>query len=70
MTGKEGGDPLPEPSDASIALSRDDSGITITYTGTLQSADSVNGPWSDEAGASSPMTVDATGGMKFYRAVP
>jgi len=70
MTGKEGGDPIQEPVEASIALARDDSGISITFTGTLQSADSVDGPWSDEAGASSPMTVDATGGMKFYRAVP
>lgn len=70
MTGKEGGDPIQEPVEASIALARDDKGISITFTGTLQSADSVDGPWSDEAGSSSPMTVDATGGMKFYRAVP
>jgi hypothetical protein len=70
MTGKEGGDPVQEPVEASISMARDDSGITITFTGTLQSADSVNGPWAQEGGANSPMTVDATGGMKFYRAVP
>ena len=70
MTGKEGGDPVQEPVEASISLARDDSGITITFTGTLQSADSANGPWAQEGGANSPMTVDATGGMKFYRAVP
>ena len=40
--------------------------VTLTYTGTLQSADTVNGTYSDVAGAASPFTVTATSN-KFYR---
>jgi hypothetical protein len=39
-------------------------GSVITYTGTLQSSATVNGTFTDVAGASSPYTVTATG---FYR---
>ena len=41
--------------------------ITITYTGTLQGADAVNGPYTDVAGATSPRDVAPTVAMKFYR---
>ena len=47
---------------------RADGGMTLTFTGGLQSADSVTGPWADETGAS-PQTVTFTGAQKFYRAV-
>jgi hypothetical protein len=39
-------------------------GASITYSGTLQSSATVNGTFTDVAGASSPYTVTATG---FYR---
>jgi hypothetical protein len=42
-------------------------GLTLTFTGTLQSADKVNGTWSDVPG-SSPQTVPMTAAAKFYRA--
>jgi hypothetical protein len=45
-------------------------GITLTFTGTLQSAPALSGPWTAVSGAS-PLTVPAplSGAMKFYRAV-
>lgn len=70
MTGKAGapggGEPAVEPT---ISIARDGAGISVTFTGTLQSADSVDGPWTDEAGASSPLSVGSAGARKFYRAV-
>lgn len=50
-----------------LSATRTATGLTITFEGTLQSADAVNGPWADMAGAS-PMTISATGPMKLYRA--
>ncbi|MBL9135206.1 MAG: hypothetical protein JNK85_05030 [Verrucomicrobiales bacterium] len=42
--------------------------VTVTYSaGTLQAADTVAGPYSDVAGASSPYTTPHAGGQKFYR---
>jgi hypothetical protein len=44
-------------------------GMTITFEGTLQSADSVTGPYTDITPAAvSPYPVTATGAPKFYRA--
>ena len=43
-------------------------GGTITFTGTLQQADSVKGPFSDVPSATSPYTLPLTGSGKFYRA--
>ena len=51
---------------ASIADNGDGT-VTITYEGTLQSSDSVNGGYADVAGASSPHTVNAEGAARFYR---
>jgi len=42
--------------------------IVITYTGTLQSAATVNGTYADVAGATSPYSTPATGGPMFFRA--
>ncbi len=50
-----------------LSLTRATSGLTITFTGTLQVANSVGGPWTDQPGAS-PLTVQLSGPMKFYRA--
>ena len=68
LTGKAGA-PVVAPSEATISLSRDASGITVEFTGTLQSAPSVSGPWTDEAGAGSPLVIEPSGDGKFYRAV-
>ncbi len=53
----------------SLSATRTATGLTITFTGKLQSADSVTGPYTDVAGATSPANVTATGAGKFFRAV-
>ncbi len=50
-----------------LSVARSPGGFTITFTGTLQSADSLPGQWTDLPGAS-PMTLQPSGPMKFYRA--
>jgi hypothetical protein len=52
-----------------IALARDASGaIKITFTGTLQASDTVDGDFTDVVGATNPYTVDTlTDRMKFFR---
>lgn len=43
-------------------------GVTVlTYSGVLQSAAAVNGPYGPVAGATSPYTVNKTGPAQFYR---
>ena len=51
-----------------IAIDRSNTGLTITYSGgTLQSADSLNGTYSNETGVS-PLTVSSfTGPARFYK---
>jgi len=57
-----------EPDEPTISLVRNGDGtVTVTYTGTLQSAATVNGPWEDVAGATSPLTVDADAPATFAR---
>jgi len=53
---------------ATISAARTASGLTLTFEGTLQSADSVAGPYTDVAGAASPLDVAPSGPAKFYRA--
>ena len=44
-------------------------GLTITFTGKLQSAPAVTGPWTEVSGAASPFTVATPGKANaFYRA--
>ncbi|MFO1500894.1 MAG: LamG-like jellyroll fold domain-containing protein, partial [Verrucomicrobiota bacterium] len=50
-----------------VSLSADRANITLTFTGTLQSADTVLGPWTNVNAATSPTTVPVAGGSKFYR---
>jgi hypothetical protein len=57
--------PPPAPT---LELARTSTGITITFTGGLQSADMVEGPYNDVLGAASPLSVDPTLKAKFYRA--
>jgi hypothetical protein len=58
----------PPPPGGSASIARTASGASITYTGTLESADSVLGPWTPVAGATSPYAVTISGAAKFYRA--
>jgi hypothetical protein len=55
------------PMTPSLTINRTPSGIAITFTGSLQSADSVLGPWTNLPG-SSPLPISPTAPMKFYRA--
>ena len=48
-----------------IALNVDGT-ITIEFTGTLEAADGVAGPYAPVAGATSPFTVAADAAMKYY----
>ncbi|MBP9900599.1 MAG: hypothetical protein KBH45_04015 [Verrucomicrobia bacterium] len=41
----------------------------VVFQGKLLEAPSVNGPWTDVTGATSPYPVTMTSGLKFYRAV-
>lgn len=59
--------PIPPAAAPTLAAARSATGLKITYTGTLQSAAVVNGPYTDVSGASSPADVQATGAGKFYR---
>jgi len=43
--------------------------VTVTFEGKLQAAASVNGPWADVAGATSPLTVSAGEAQQYARAV-
>jgi hypothetical protein len=61
-TGVGGGEPA-------ITISRTATGITITFDGTLQSATSVTGPFTNVTGAASPYTASPEGEARFYRAV-
>ena len=43
--------------------------VTVTFEGKLQAAASVNGPWADVAGATSPLTISAGEAQQYARAV-
>jgi hypothetical protein len=53
-----------------LTIVREGTTVTVDWTnGTLQTAPSVSGPWTDAAGASSPLTEEAADSVKVYRAV-
>lgn len=56
--------PQPKPT---VSIAAQGGNVTVTFTGTLQTAPSVNGPWTDSS-ATSPLTEPAAGGAKYYRA--
>ncbi|MCZ7641303.1 MAG: hypothetical protein M5U12_37765 [Verrucomicrobia bacterium] len=56
--------PQPRPT---VSIAAQGGNVTVTFTGTLQTAPSVNGPWTDSS-ATSPLTEPAGGGAKYYRA--
>ena len=53
----------------SVGIAASATGITITFTGTLQSADKVDGQWTDVTGGSPQTVTPAAGAIKFYRSV-
>ena len=50
-----------------IGIARTATSLTLTYQGTLQSSDSILGPFTDVPGAASPATIPFSGSGKFYR---
>lgn len=50
-----------------ISVTRSTTGVTITFDGTLRSADEVTGPYTDVTGVTSPVDIQVSDGMKFYR---
>ena len=51
-----------------ISIELSPSGLKITFTGTLQSADEVVGPWIDAPKTASPLETTTSAKAKFYRA--
>ena len=51
-----------------LGIARQAGNVVLTYTGTLQSADSPAGPYTAVAGATSPVTVTPSAAQKYYRA--
>jgi hypothetical protein len=51
------------------SIAKSGSGVVITWTGSgsLASAPDITGPWTVVPNASSPQTVQPTGGRSFYR---
>ncbi|MCC6232774.1 MAG: immunoglobulin domain-containing protein [Verrucomicrobiales bacterium] len=60
----EGGVVVPE-----VAITRTAGGASIAFTGTLESASTVEGPYTAVAGATSPYAVPTGTGPKFFRSV-
>lgn len=58
-------EPNPTPT---ISIVKAEAGSVITFVGTLQSSDTVDGAYADVAGATSPYTVPGGTTAKFYRA--
>lgn len=54
--------PAPE-----LGVARSGGNIVLTYTGILQSADVVTGPYTDVVGATSPYSTPTTGPAKYFR---
>jgi len=51
-----------------LAIALDGDNLVLSYTGSIQAADRVEGPYADVTGATSPLRVQAEGVAKFYRA--
>ncbi|MDA1274666.1 MAG: Ig-like domain-containing protein [Verrucomicrobia bacterium] len=58
----------PSTGGGAISAARTATGLRLTFQGTLQSADTVAGPYTDVTGAASPLDVVPSGSAKFYRA--
>ncbi|HVR34955.1 MAG TPA: hypothetical protein VMS21_03810, partial [Methylomirabilota bacterium] len=55
-----------KPTTPTLSAARTATGLRLTFTGALQQADTVTGPWTD-ATATSPHDVTVSTGQKFYR---
>ncbi len=53
-----------------IAIERIGSGARVTFTGTLESAAEISGPWRQVEGAVSPYEVEVGAGAAFFRVAP
>lgn len=53
-----------------LTAERTSDGLKLTYSGVLQSANAVAGPYSDVAGVSSPALIRFTDSTKFFRLKP
>jgi len=63
------GSAQPPPTTPTVSIARTPTGVTVTFTGELQSADQVKGPYTTVANAISPLPVTPNGSTKFYRSV-
>jgi hypothetical protein len=58
------------PVNGPLTISRNGNNVTITWpNGNLQSAPAITGPWGTETGATSPLQLNNTSGMRFYRTI-
>lgn len=64
-----GGFAQPATPPPTINVARDNAGVRVTFKGALQSAETMAGPWTNVAGATSPFTVAANKRASFFRAV-
>jgi hypothetical protein len=60
--------PPSAPPPPALGIAKTATGLSITFTGKLQTAPAVTGPWTDST-ATSPLTETPTGAAKFYRSV-
>lgn len=65
-SGLVGAWPLP-PATSTVQIERATANVRILFTGTLQSAPSVAGPWIDVETATSPHVVDPVDAARFFR---
>jgi hypothetical protein len=63
------GSAQPPPTTPTLSIARTPTGVTVTFTGELESADLVKGPYTKVANAISPLPVTPNGSTKFYRSV-
>jgi hypothetical protein len=53
-----------------LTITHTGNNVTVSWpSGSLQSAPAITGPWTTEAGAVSPLQLNGTTGMKFYRTI-
>lgn len=53
-----------------ITITREAGEVKITFTGSLQTAKTITGPWTDVSLASSPFSFPPFGAQRFYRSKP
>ena len=58
------GEPLSQP----VSITRSGTDVVIHFTGKLESAETILGPWAEVRGAVNPWSVAPTNSAQFYRA--